>query len=363
MYDLPAIAADGAALARCVDQAQPYAPLYVKFKLTWRCNLRCEMCRVWEQDTSNEFTTAELVTLADELAALGCCKVHLTGGEVLLRPDLPDLISVFSARGMRVNLTTNGTLLTGERAQCLVESGLHSASVSLDSPRRKVHDRVRGRGNWKRTLNGLRALRRAREKSKAKLRIRVNTLISRTNYDSLSNLATFVQEHGVDRLTLIPVDDPLTRRLLLNKRRLRDYNARIGPQIAQDGMAAGLIDRPDQAFPFGTDKEALHYGRCGFYARGLYERQRCYAPWTHAMITPEGQVYACCMTRGAPQPLGDLRQASFRQIWEGPAYRALRQAMRDGKVYGVCHRCDDFLDENRSLHRVWRAHTEQRQKG
>ncbi len=353
MYDLPSIAADSQTFARCVAQARPYAPVHVKIKVTWRCNLRCEMCNVWRQKRRNILTMERLRSLADELADLGCRKVHLSGGEVLLRPDLYDLIGYLTRKGMRVNLTTNGTLLTRDVALRLVDSGLRGASISIDSPQRRIHDRIRGQGSWKRTLKGLRELRRAQEKRRAKLRIRVNTIVSRTNYDSLTDLATFVHQHGADRLTLIPVDDP-SGDLRLNKTRLRDYNVRIAPCIADEAVFAKLFtptNDPLQAFPFGSTKKDINYSRYGFYARGLYERQPCYAPWTHALVTPRGRVYACCMTR-SERPLGDLRSASFRQIWDGAAYRTLRQTMCDVVPYAICHRCDDFLAANQFLHQV-----------
>jgi radical SAM protein with 4Fe4S-binding SPASM domain len=350
MYDLPAIAEDGRAFARCVAQARPYAPLHVKIKVTWRCNLRCKMCNAWRQERRSELSTAQLRSLIGELADLGCRKVHLSGGEVLTRSDLPDLVACMADKGMRVNLTTNGTLLTRDLALRLVESGLRGISLSIDAPDRRIHDKIRGRGAWKRTLRGLRALCRARERLEARLRIRVNTVISRLNYEHLANLAVFVQDHQVDRLTLIPVDDP-SGSMNLNKARVRDYNERIGPRIAQDGVQGGLFDDPSEAFPFGRTKEEVNYSRFGFYALGLYERQPCYAPWTHALVTPRGRVYACCMARGE-SPLGYLERESFQDIWRGAAYHTLRQKMRDVVPYAICHRCDDFLLPNRFLHQI-----------
>lgn len=352
MYDLPSIAADGWAFACCVAAGRPYAPLQVKIKLTWRCNLRCQMCNVWRQARGKELGPRRLHALAGELADLGCRKVHLTGGEVLLRDDIYDLIGYLTDEGMRVNLTTNGTLLDREAALRLIDRGLRGVSVSIDSPERRVHDRIRGKGAWKRTVKGLQSLSRERERRGAKLRIRVNTVISRTNYDSLAGLATFAHELGADRLSLIPVDDP-GGRLLLNKARLRDYNERIGPHISAEGAALGLFDHPREGFPFGVTECELKYSRQGLYAWGLYERQPCYAPWTHALITPRGRVYACCMARSEPKPLGNLRRESLTEVWEGIDYRQLRWAMRDGEPFDICHRCDDFIDANKFLHGVW----------
>ena len=350
MYDLPGIAENGRAFFRCVTEARPYTPLHVKIKVTWRCNLHCKMCNAWRQGRHRELSTARLQSLIDELADLGCRKVHLSGGEVLTRSDLPGLVALLAGKGMRVNLTTNGTLLTRDLALRLLESGLRGISLSIDAPDPHVHDKIRGRGAWKRTLRGLQALCWARDRLEARLRIRVNTVVSRFNYEHLANLAAFVEEHQADRLTLIPVDDP-SGSMILNKMRVRDYNERIGPRILRDGAQGGLFEDPAEAFPFGKTKQEVNYSRFGFYALGLYERQPCYAPWTHTLITPRGRVYACCMAR-SEAPLGYLEEESFQAIWEGMAYRALRQKMHDVVPYAICHRCDDFLAANRFLHQV-----------
>ena len=341
------VATDVATFRSCVAENKPYRPLYVKIKLTWRCNLRCVMCNLPRRSRENILTTPLLKALAEELAELGCRKVHFTGGEVTLRPDLPDLVETFAGKGMRVNLTTNGTLLSKELAMRLVVAGVRSVSISLDSPDPGIHDRIRGKGAWKRAVRGVENLRRAVDKLGAKTHIRINTVITRENYSSLGELPRLAADIGADRLTLIPVDDP-TGSLRLNKTRILEFNSSIAPRIAEDALSLGLIADVEEAFPFGTTKEDIEYTRRGLYARGLYERQPCYIPWLHSLITPEGRVYACCMTRGLPRPLGNLRQASFRSIWEGESYRAFRITSHR-PPWEMCHRCDDFLKENAFL--------------
>jgi MoaA/NifB/PqqE/SkfB family radical SAM enzyme len=348
MYDLESIADDQATFRACVAANEPYKPLYVKIKLTWRCNLRCQMCNYWRQERHNALSPELLRTTTDELAELGCGKVHLSGGEPLLREDLFELIEYMAAKGMRVNLTTNGTLLTREKAERLAASGVKNISVSLDSPEARIHDHIRGKGAWKRTVKGLRNLRRATRKARTKTKIRLNTVISRTNYESLAALPELAYELGANSLTLIPVDDP-EGRLLLNKRRIRDYNERIASVIASQGLEYGLLDSEREAYPFGTEKAEIEQSKEGWYALGLYDEQPCYAPWTHALITPSARVYACCMTRGMPKPLGNLLQAPFTDIWQGETYRAFRARMH-GPPLKICRHCDDFLDQNRYLH-------------
>ena len=71
-------------------------------------------------------------------------------------------------------------------------------------------------------------------------------------------------------------------------------------------------------------------------------------PWTHSLIDFNGLVYVCCMTREQIQPLGDLKQSSFREIWTGASYQAIRQMMHP-PMLKPCRRCDDFLEENKRL--------------
>ena len=134
MYNVERLQDEAEAFAGAVEQAEPFRPLMVKIKLTWRCNLACEMCDYWRQDLPTPLTTDLVTRTLDELAALGCRKVHFSGGEPTLRPDLPDLIAHARRLKLRVTLTTNGTLLTRDLARRLVKAGLNSVCVSIDSP-------------------------------------------------------------------------------------------------------------------------------------------------------------------------------------------------------------------------------------
>jgi radical SAM protein with 4Fe4S-binding SPASM domain len=337
-----------------VREGIPYRPIYVKIKLTWQCNLRCQMCNVWRQSRENRLTLTVIQALADELASLGTNKIHLSGGEVLLRPDLFEVIDAFAGHGMQVNLTTNGTLLSKEMAARLAESGIHNVSVSLDGATPAVHDDLRGKGNWKRTLKGIRNLRRAAKHARRKVHIRINTVITRRNYQNLAQLPEIAFHAGADRLTLIPVDDP-TGRLRLNKARILKYNEEVAPFLAHHALAHGMIEEVSQAYPFGREKAGWELSKAGLYARGLYEAQPCYMPWIHAMVDPKGKVYPCCSMRGA-EALGNMVKAgSFSDVWEGSAFHDLRQALVSDLQPALCHVCDDFLRENRFLHNVVRG--------
>jgi len=348
MYNVARLKGQVESFRGAVERAEPFRPLMVKLKLTWQCNLACPMCHYWRRDLPTALTTDRVARTLDDLAALGCAKVHFSGGEPTIRPDLPDLIAHARQLKLRVALTTNATLITRDLAKRLARAGLNSVCVSIDSPVRSVHDHMRGApGAFKRTVAGVRELRRSAQRHGTPLPIRINTVVARENYATLDKLPALAHALGAQSLLLMPVDDR-TSALVLNKRRLLDYNQRIAPALASRALAFGLMRQISEAFPFGMTKPELASSRDGRYARGLYERQPCYAPWTHALVAADARVAPCC---GAPfVTLGELHEQSFAEIWQGEAYRHLRELIRDGTPLPECATCDTFLAENRILH-------------
>jgi len=352
MLAIENLATDGTRFCQAVQAGEPFQPLYVKIKLTWRCNLRCQMCTVWQQRGADHMTLPVIQALTEELASLGTKKVHLSGGEVLLRSDIFEVVAAFAQQGMQVNLTTNGTLLNPEVADRLVDSGINNVSISLDGATPAVHDALRGKRNWKRTIRGIRNLRRAAKHARHKVHIRINFVITRRNYQDIAGLPDIAQQAGADRLTVIPVDDA-TGRFQLNKTRIREYSQEIAPALAKKALTYGMIERENEVYPFGREKTDVELSKTGLYALGLYERQPCYIPWIHALIDPQGRVYPCCMLRRM-EPLGNLiSEGSFRAVWEGAAFQNLRQQLlAANRRPALCFSCDDFLEENRFLHRI-----------
>ena len=350
MYAIDEVAADAEAFRRAVAERRAFRPLYVKIKLMFGCNLKCEMCNHWRETRETPLSIARFKEAIGELAALGCRKIHFSGGEPLLRPQAPDLVAHATALGLRVTMTTNGTLVDKALAKNLVESGLRGVNVSLDSPERKVHDRVRGvSGVWKDTTRAIQLFRRYAHKGK--VTVRINTVVSRSTYASLAPLPDLAASLGANALNLIPVDDHCGEHLSLRRRDIEDYNARIAPGIAKRALTLGLMRDEREAYPFGKTSRDLSLAKRGNYAFGWYDRHPCFAPWTHSLIDFNGLVYVCCMTREQIAPIGDLKTSSFTDIWTGAGYQAIRRMMHPPAL-SPCRRCDDFVEENRQLLRV-----------
>ncbi len=137
--------------ARLFNVKYPHA---IQFNITFRCNQRCIYCGIHE-DTRSEMSTEEVHRMLDQFAELGTARLSLTGGEPLLRKDLPHVVHHARKKGMFVSLATNGSLLP-QRLDALAE--INSINMTLDGPE-EVHDKQRGRGNFRKVMQAAEAIR------------------------------------------------------------------------------------------------------------------------------------------------------------------------------------------------------------
>ena len=179
-------------------------------------------------------------------------------------------------------MTTNGTLIDNAKAKRFVEGGLRGVNISIGSPLRKMHEKIRGaEGSFKASAKAVELFQRY--KHKGKLTVRINTVVSRTNYQTLETLPDLAYELGADGINLIPVDDHCGEILSMRKKDIAFFNEQIAPKLAERAMALGLIISDEEAFPFGRSESEVRLGRAGRYAFGYYDNHPCYAPWTHIL--------------------------------------------------------------------------------
>ena len=347
MHNPEEIEANKERFREAVINARPFKPLYVKIKAFYGCNLKCEMCNHWRETREPPISADGFKTIITELAELGTKKIHISGGEPMLRPQTPEIIELASSLGIKATMTTNGTLIDKAKAKRLIEGGLRGVNISIDSPIRKMHEKIRGvEGAFKASTKAVELF--SRYKHKGKLSIRINTVVSRTNYQTLETLPDLAHELGADGINLIPVDDHCGEILSMRKKDIQFFNEEIAPKIAERALALRLMVSDEDAFPFGRSKSEVRLGRAGRYALGYYDNHPCYAPWTHSLIDFNGNVYVCCMTRERIPPLGNIRTQTFKEIWEDATYRKIRLKMHPPAL-AACRRCDDFIEQNKNI--------------
>jgi cyclic pyranopterin phosphate synthase len=171
----------------------------LRISVTDRCNLRCQYCMpeadyAWlPRESILDFE--EIAVLADAFTSLGVDRVRLTGGEPLLRRDLPKLVELIAARpAIRdLALTTNGVLLA-RQADALRAAGLHRLTVSLDTLRRDRFQALARFDELPAVLAGIDAAARAGFDA-----LKIDTVVLRgRNDDELAALVAFGKTVGAE---------------------------------------------------------------------------------------------------------------------------------------------------------------------
>ncbi|MBC7223614.1 MAG: GTP 3',8-cyclase MoaA [Anaerolineae bacterium] len=182
---------------------------YLRISVTDRCNLRCTYCMPLEGVAhiphERILRYEEIARVAEAAADLGMSKVRITGGEPLVRADLPVLVRMLAdLPGIEdLSMTTNGILLA-RYAKALREAGLHRVNVSLDTLDPAKYRRITRLGDLEEVLAGIQA---AREAGLAP--VKINAVILRgLNDDELLRFAerTLYDDWNVRFIEVMPFE-------------------------------------------------------------------------------------------------------------------------------------------------------------
>ena len=182
----------------------------LRVSVTDRCNLRCQYCMPEEglpcAPRAELLTFEEIVVVVEVAVSMGIDRVRITGGEPLLRRELPKLIAMLKREtGVKdLAMTTNGLLLE-RHAQALVEAGLDRINISLDSLRPERFEKITRFGLMEKAWRGIEA---ASEAGLAP--IRINTLLlDGFNDDEVDDWLELVRNHEIDVrfMELMPIGE------------------------------------------------------------------------------------------------------------------------------------------------------------
>jgi MoaA/NifB/PqqE/SkfB family radical SAM enzyme len=307
-------------------------PAGVDYEATMRCNLHCEFCYVGdllniEGQWREELPLDVLTRAFPDDAGL---QVSLTGGEIFMRKDILGVMEVFKDKGYTCGyLTTNGTIITDERAEALADLAnagfLKHISVSIDGPN-ELHDRARGvAGTFERTAAGLRRLQEAARRKHAPLRVSINTTVAHETLDALDQMVDVAEELGVDAIGLnhlmfsTPEEVAETVRL----------TGAPGPSAistfvtADPGVEASRVRRQVDALAAKCRARQIRFDMRpkvrpaildAYYTPGTRLQGRCLYPFLNARVSISGKAYFCPFIR---VEVGDLTKQSLVEVWTG----------------------------------------------
>jgi radical SAM protein with 4Fe4S-binding SPASM domain len=309
-------------------------PILSEVALTWRCNIKCQFCYasctcIGESDEESgreELSTSGVMRVLDIIRRdAEVPSVSFTGGEPVLRNDLAELVGYASGHlKMRVNLITNGTLISEKTAKRLKKAGLSSAQVSIESPDPEIHDRIVGVSEaFRASVDGLLALKNAG------VSVHPHATLCRLNRHSLLEMAVFAKSLGVDRFSLnmiIPAGRGTAKDLAVKYSETGETILKI-KEAAEKAGVRFMWYSPTPMCLFNPVSHQLGNKGCSA-CEGLLS------------VDPFGRVLPCSSWK---EPVGDLLREGFQALWFGKQGQSLREkrsahpGCRECEHFAVCH--------------------------
>jgi 12,18-didecarboxysiroheme deacetylase len=319
----------------------------VVWNMTRACNLKCLHCYAKASASSHEkeLTTQEARIMMDDLAGFGAPVILFSGGEPLVRDDLVELAWYAVDHGMRAVISTNGTLLTKEKARELREVGLSYVGVSLDGLE-EVNDRFRGKkGAFHSAMEGIRNC------QEAGLKVGLRFTLNRMNVEEVPLIFDLLEQFNIPRVCFYHlvyagrgselIEEDLD---LLQTRRVVDL----------------IINRTKELHDRGIDKEVLtvdnHTDGPYLYLRMVQEGNPRAAEVLELLKMNEGNSsgrgIGCISWDGSVHAdqfwrhlsFGNIREKPFSRIWTDLT-DPLMAKLKDKKLHvkGRCAGCS-WLD-------------------
>ncbi len=168
----------------------------VVWNMTRRCNLKCVHCYARSEDISydNELNHEQSIAMIDDLAQFGVPVLLFSGGEPTVHPRLVEYAKYAVSKGMRAVISTNGTLITREKAKLLKEVGLSYVGISLDGLE-ETHDKFRGvKGTFKKVMT---AIENCQE---AGIKVGLRFTINKRNVKDIPGIFDLLEEKNIPRV-------------------------------------------------------------------------------------------------------------------------------------------------------------------
>lgn len=301
-------------------------PVLSELAVTYKCNLACRFCYAscgcTKGKVEKELSTQKLKDIISIIRnEAKVPSISFTGGEPLLRDDLPQLIKHAKGLGMWTNLITNGTLMTKDKADNLKKAGLDSVQISLEAADEGLHDYiVDKKGAFNKTIAGIKTL------IDSEIRVHTNTTITNLNKDYLKEILLIVKDLKLDKFSM--------NMLMPEGSALNNLD-----EVLVKYSQIGDIVLEIQTFAKSLNLTFMWYSPtpvCMFnpIAHGLGNKG-CAACDGLLSITPLGDILPCS---SYPKPMGNILKlkGKFNKAWNMPEFNYFREKMFAHKICQDC---------------------------
>ncbi|MBW1792609.1 MAG: SynChlorMet cassette radical SAM/SPASM protein ScmE, partial [Deltaproteobacteria bacterium] len=301
-------------------------PRSVDLDITSRCNLRCRYCYHFSGsgDVDQDLPKIEWLRFFEELNRCAVMNVVIAGGEPFFREDFPELIAGIVSNRMRFSILSNGTLVTDEMAAFLFSTGrCDGVQVSIDGSKPETHDACRGKGSFRRALEGISCLKRNN------VTVDVRVTVHRHNVTDLEAIAALLLDEiglpsfstnaasylglcrqNLDQIGLLIEDRTKAMKTLL------DLNLKYDNRIsAQAGPLAEATWWTEMELAHKKGKKRISTG--GFLTA-------CGCVMDNIAVRADGIIVPCTML--SHMELGRINRDDLKEIWQRhPSMQRMRE--------------------------------------
>lgn len=301
-------------------------PVHGSFFTTYACDLRCHFCDLpyrhieYMKAGRPALTLEEKLAVIDDFGNIGTTAVGFTGGEPMLDPDTPALISRAIEHGMLAHLSTNGfACRTDADTRRLFDLGLHGVSVSIDGATAETHNAIRGSGrSFDNVITALRNLLAVRSDHPNSMSVTTTTVITRDNHREIPAMIDMLIELGVDQIGFMPVSE-----IGLDydvSTRSADFMVTEADEL--DGLVDHLIAVKRDTGRIENTVEYLELFRDAFRGRPL--PIQCHAGYVTLAVDSWGDIYPCFPWAEMRRAAGNVRQTRLAAFWQSEQAAKMR---------------------------------------
>lgn len=286
-------------------------PSQIIVDTTQHCNLACIHCPHAEFKKSKYYLGANLDVqlhkkLIDEVASdgYGICQYlrYTANGETLLHPHILKLISYAGKHSRtRINLTTNGMLLSADIASKLLDAGVNVFDISIDAFCAETYRRIRVNGDLNITTKNVLNLLQMIKKQKIETKVVVSFVKQSLNLKESLSFKKYWTEKGADFVVI------------------RELHS-----------AGGAKNQIKEKMNLLINKDL---------------RRPCLYPWERLVLTPTGEVGFCPADWTHGSAIASFKDKTIKEIWRGEEMTALRYAhlSNEYKSHSFCGQCPDWI--------------------
>jgi tungsten cofactor oxidoreducase radical SAM maturase len=289
----------------------------IYIEVTTRCNFDCTTCirNGWEEELGH-MDPGVFKLLLEQIKQLPELQaVHFGGfGEPLSHPDIFDMIDDIKKMDVKVEMITNGSLLTEQRAEKLIESGLDTLFVSLDGPDEKLYNDIRQGADFKSVIKNIEAFNKMKQvRSTPGPELGIEFVLMKSNAHKLPEMARLVDKLKARWLivtNVLPYSEELKDEIVYDIDETQ-FPALKSGLVALRARMPNMKLRTDRYCSFVNNK-ALTVTRDGNVAPcyALMHRYKCF------IYGKEKQIF--------PYHLGNINESTLKEIWIRPEYALFR---------------------------------------